>query len=222
MLGASWATYRTLVTRLGHEPEWSTVDELADRPGAPAPADPHDRHRRQPRPGRGAHGRPAGVRRPHLRARRHGARSHRRHRGRGGGGRRGRRHLRRGGGRGGGLGGRGGGRHRRGRGPEPGSSRATRRCSGSWATAGSTPCSSRSASAPWPRRSSPRSAPVRHVLVAVQASGAPCLVHSLEMGQVATLPGEPRTIMAGISCGTPSPVAWPLVSRGVDWVVTVD
>jgi diaminopropionate ammonia-lyase len=60
------------------------------------------------------------------------------------------------------------------------------------------------------------------VLVAVQASGAPCLVHSLEMGQVATLPGEPRTIMAGISCGTPSPVAWPLVSRGVDWVVTVD
>ncbi|MET1040856.1 MAG: pyridoxal-phosphate dependent enzyme [Acidimicrobiales bacterium] len=59
------------------------------------------------------------------------------------------------------------------------------------------------------------------VLVAVQASGAPCLVHSLEMGQVATLPGEPRTIMAGISCGTPSPVAWPLVSRGVDWVVTV-
>ena len=42
------------------------------------------------------------------------------------------------------------------------------------------------------------------------------------MGQVATLPGEPRTIMAGISCGTPSPVAWPLVSRGVDWVVTVD
>ena len=30
MLGASWATYRDLVERLGHEPEWSTVDELAD------------------------------------------------------------------------------------------------------------------------------------------------------------------------------------------------
>lgn len=29
MLGASWATYRTLVERLGHEPDWATVDELA-------------------------------------------------------------------------------------------------------------------------------------------------------------------------------------------------
>ena len=28
MLGASWATYRTLVERLGTEPEWSSVDEL--------------------------------------------------------------------------------------------------------------------------------------------------------------------------------------------------
>ncbi len=60
------------------------------------------------------------------------------------------------------------------------------------------------------------------VLVAVQASGAPCLVHSLEAGHVATLPEAPHTIMSGISCGTPSPTAWPLVSRGVDWVVTVD
>jgi diaminopropionate ammonia-lyase len=29
MLGASWACYRSLVDRLGHEPQWSTVDELA-------------------------------------------------------------------------------------------------------------------------------------------------------------------------------------------------
>ena len=29
MLGASWATYRSLVERLGFEPEWSTIDELA-------------------------------------------------------------------------------------------------------------------------------------------------------------------------------------------------
>ena len=30
MLGASWASYRSLVERLGHEPEWSTLDELAE------------------------------------------------------------------------------------------------------------------------------------------------------------------------------------------------
>ena len=29
MLGASWASYRSLVRLLGHEPEWSTTDELA-------------------------------------------------------------------------------------------------------------------------------------------------------------------------------------------------
>src|SRR5262245_39431700 len=30
MLGASWATYRVLTDRLGHEPEWSTLDELVE------------------------------------------------------------------------------------------------------------------------------------------------------------------------------------------------
>ncbi len=59
------------------------------------------------------------------------------------------------------------------------------------------------------------------VLVAVQADGAPCLLHSLEQGRLATLPFAPHTIMAGISCGTPSAAAWPLVSRGVDHVVTI-
>ncbi len=29
-LGASWASYRSLIERLGHEPAWSTLDELAD------------------------------------------------------------------------------------------------------------------------------------------------------------------------------------------------
>lgn len=29
MLGASWATYRSIVDRLGHEPQWETIDDLA-------------------------------------------------------------------------------------------------------------------------------------------------------------------------------------------------
>jgi diaminopropionate ammonia-lyase len=28
--------------------------------------------------------------------------------------------------------------------------------------------------------------------------------------------------MVGLNCGTPSPLAWPLVSRGVDWFVSID
>ena len=59
-------------------------------------------------------------------------------------------------------------------------------------------------------------------LVALQASGAPCLPHSLAAGEVSTLPETPQTIMSGISCGTPSPTAWPLVSRGFDWTVTIE
>ncbi|HEX6207009.1 MAG TPA: pyridoxal-phosphate dependent enzyme, partial [Actinomycetota bacterium] len=31
ILGASWAAYRALVRRLGEEPEWETIEELAER-----------------------------------------------------------------------------------------------------------------------------------------------------------------------------------------------
>ena len=31
MLGASWATYQVLVARLGREPSWTTVPELAEQ-----------------------------------------------------------------------------------------------------------------------------------------------------------------------------------------------
>src|SRR4051812_49546107 len=46
MLGASWASYRLLVDLLGHEPRWSTVDELAAavaRLRAPTPLPATDR-----------------------------------------------------------------------------------------------------------------------------------------------------------------------------------
>lgn len=60
------------------------------------------------------------------------------------------------------------------------------------------------------------------LIVGVQAVGAPSVAHSLQEGRCVTWPGVPRTIMSGISCGTPSPVAWPIVSRGLDWIVTID
>lgn len=62
------------------------------------------------------------------------------------------------------------------------------------------------------RRGHRCSAPVPRPLVAVQASGRrACPTPRRRPG--GHLPEVPRTIMSGIACGTPSPTAWPLVSR---------
>jgi diaminopropionate ammonia-lyase len=60
------------------------------------------------------------------------------------------------------------------------------------------------------------------VLVSVEPDDAACVLASIEAGGLVTLPGRQRSIMAGLNCGTPSPVAWPLVSAGFDWFVAVD
>ena len=36
-----------------------------------------------------------------------------------------------------------------------------------------------------------------------------------------TLNGDLRTIMAGLSCGTPSPLAWPLLQAGLSALVAI-
>ncbi|MEO5724304.1 MAG: diaminopropionate ammonia-lyase [Ilumatobacteraceae bacterium] len=58
-------------------------------------------------------------------------------------------------------------------------------------------------------------------IVAVEPTSAACVLASLLAGHVLTIPGEQDSIMAGLNCGTPSPVAWPRVSAGTDHVVTV-
>lgn len=60
------------------------------------------------------------------------------------------------------------------------------------------------------------------VLVGVEPVDAACVLASARAGELVTLPGEQGSIMAGLNCGTPSPVAWPLVSAGMDWFVAVD
>nr|MDQ3385943.1 pyridoxal-phosphate dependent enzyme [Actinomycetota bacterium] len=60
------------------------------------------------------------------------------------------------------------------------------------------------------------------LLVGVEPVDAACVLASALAGELVTLPGEQRSIMAGLNCGTPSPVAWPLVSAGIDWFVAVD
>jgi diaminopropionate ammonia-lyase len=70
----------------------------------------------------------------------------------------------------------------------------------------------------WLRR--PGASPA-HLFV-VEPVDAACVLASARAGQVVTLPGAQRSIMAGLNCGTPSLAAWPRVSEGTDRFVTVD
>jgi diaminopropionate ammonia-lyase len=58
-------------------------------------------------------------------------------------------------------------------------------------------------------------------LIGVEPEGACCVLESLRAGQLVTVPGPHTSIMAGLNCGTPSHVAWPLLRAGLDAVVAV-
>jgi diaminopropionate ammonia-lyase len=62
----------------------------------------------------------------------------------------------------------------------------------------------------------------RTVVVSVEPSSANCVQASVEAGELAVVPGPHSSMMVGLNCGTPSMIAWPTVSRGVDWFVSVD
>src|SRR5690606_36970830 len=51
---------------------------------------------------------------------------------------------------------------------------------------------------------------------------AACMLRSMESGDLVTLPGPHDSIMVGLNCGTPSLVAWPLVSRTFDAFVAIE
>ncbi len=58
-------------------------------------------------------------------------------------------------------------------------------------------------------------------VVGVEPTEAACTTESARAGEIVTLEGEQHSIMAGLNCGTPSPVAWPLVSTGVAGFLTI-
>jgi diaminopropionate ammonia-lyase len=62
----------------------------------------------------------------------------------------------------------------------------------------------------------------RPVMIGVEPDRAACVLASLEAGRIVTIPGPHDSIMAGLNCGTPSIVAWPLVSAGFDAVAAID
>jgi diaminopropionate ammonia-lyase len=59
-------------------------------------------------------------------------------------------------------------------------------------------------------------------LVVVEPAGADCLLESMKAGRIVSVPGPHDSIMAGLNCGTPSLVAWPTISWGIDLFVAVD
>ena len=62
----------------------------------------------------------------------------------------------------------------------------------------------------------------RATIVSVEPVSAACGLQSAAAGHPVVVPGPHDSIMAGLNCGSVSPVAWPVVSRGVDVFVAVD
>lgn len=57
-------------------------------------------------------------------------------------------------------------------------------------------------------------------VIAVEPINAACLHHSLRIGNNRTITTT-ATIMAGMNCGTISPISWPILQQGVDASVTI-
>ena len=67
-----------------------------------------------------------------------------------------------------------------------------------------------------------RSRPGNAIIVGVEPATANCVQLSAEARQLVVVPGPHDSMMVGLNCGTPSIVAWPTVSAGVDWFVSID
>ncbi len=58
-------------------------------------------------------------------------------------------------------------------------------------------------------------------ILSVEPLHAACMLASMEAGEIVTVPGPHDSIMAGLNCGRPSLVAWPIVSQGIDAFIAV-
>lgn len=58
-------------------------------------------------------------------------------------------------------------------------------------------------------------------VVGVEPLAAACVLRSVEAGHPVDVPGPHDSVMAGLNCGRPSPVAWPFVSGGTSAFVAV-
>ncbi len=58
-------------------------------------------------------------------------------------------------------------------------------------------------------------------VVCVEPLGAGCCLESARMGALSTTEGSTNSIMAGLNCGTPSLLAWPILAAGVDLFLAI-
>lgn len=59
-------------------------------------------------------------------------------------------------------------------------------------------------------------------IAGVEPVKANCMIASMRAGEIVTIPGPQDSIMAGLNCGTPSMLAWPVVSSGTDVFVEIE
>ena len=59
-------------------------------------------------------------------------------------------------------------------------------------------------------------------IVGVEPIDANCVQASAIAGHITNVPGPHDSIMVGLNCGTPSLTAWPRLSSGIDWFVSID
>jgi diaminopropionate ammonia-lyase len=59
-------------------------------------------------------------------------------------------------------------------------------------------------------------------IIGIEPTSAACALASMKAGQIVSLTDPPNSIMAGLNCSTPSPIAWPLISTGIDFFVSID
>ncbi|MFL5077734.1 MAG: diaminopropionate ammonia-lyase [Microvirga sp.] len=63
--------------------------------------------------------------------------------------------------------------------------------------------------------------PARPVFIVVEPEAAACLFASAKAGAPTSVGGDLATIMAGLSCGEPSLLAWRILARGADAFMTI-
>jgi len=59
-------------------------------------------------------------------------------------------------------------------------------------------------------------------IVGVEPLAADAILRSAQAGRMVEAPGPHTSIMAGLCCGIPSLVAWPIIAQGVDVFVAID